>query len=75
MTIRRLPGQFRVYQDVPIHEAIARYTERLGVLPDMVAVNSTYRLTDDEARALRMADAQLVMLPMIHGVWAGPIIK
>lgn len=69
---KRLPGWWLVYVGVPINEAIACYKEKIGLNPDVVGFHTSYRLNDDEAAALREANAQFVQMAHLHGVWCGP---
>ena len=73
MTVKRLPGQFRMYQYVSIVQAIIAFRDRFGVFPQVVAVHTSYRISDSEAEAMQDCDAQLVMLDTVHGVYCGPV--
>lgn len=70
---KALPGRWRVYQDIPIDEAMTRYVERFGVVPEAAVINTGYRLEDDEAAALRKDNVQLLQLGNVHDVWLGPV--
>ena len=69
----RLPGAYTVYTDITIAEAITRFLEKYGVLPEMVAVNVGYRITDGEALAMSEHDVQIVQLAGLHNIWVGPV--
>lgn len=69
----RLPGAYTVYANVTISEAITRFLEKHNVLPELVAVNVGYRITDGEALAMRESDVQLLMIASLHDIWVGPV--
>lgn len=69
----RLPGAYTVCANISIAEAITRFLEKHGTLPELVAVNVGYRITDGEALAMRENDVQLVQLASLHDLWVGPV--
>lgn len=71
--MKALPGKYEVYADMTIDEAMARFVEKHGILPEIAAVNVGYRITDTETLVLREDNVQLMMFASIHNVWLGPV--